>query len=87
MEERRPHEYIQIHFEFFEPHESSSTTYFEFEDHGDDSTHITWGMAGDHNLMSKVMSLFMNMEDMIGDDYDKGLAILSELVESSVHDG
>lgn len=85
-EEYRPHEYIQFHFEFFEPHESSSTTYFELDGDDDGPTHINWGMAGDHNVMSKAMSLFMDMEDMIGEDYEKGLSNLRELIESSVDD-
>jgi hypothetical protein len=40
-------------------------------------THVTWSMEGKQNYMSKVMCMFMNMDKMIGGEYEKGLAKLS----------
>jgi hypothetical protein len=35
-------------------------------------------MFGENNLMSKAVGLFVDMEDMIGDDYERGLARLEK---------
>jgi len=39
-------------------------------------------MNGKRNFMMKAMSLFMNMEKMCGDSFDKGLADLKMIVEA-----
>ena len=43
---------------------------------------VTWSMAGDHNFIGKVMGLFMNMDKMLGNDIDKGLAELKTVAEA-----
>ena len=46
------------------------------------ATRLTWAMAGENNLMAKAFSLFMNMDKLIGADFEKGLANLKTLVEA-----
>jgi hypothetical protein len=40
-------------------------------------------MIGPKNLMMKVMSVFMNMDKMIGQAFEEGLGKLKDLVEKS----
>lgn len=43
---------------------------------------VTWSMAGDHNFIGKALGLFMNMDNMLGADIEKGLALLKTAAES-----
>lgn len=45
------------------------------------STRVTWTMEGPSPLVSRVMGLFMDMDAMIGGDFDVGLARLKAKVE------
>ena len=57
-----------------------NTTEFTFEPRGN-QTAVTWSMAGRRNFMMKAMALFMNMDRMIGSQYEKGLADIKAIVE------
>ena len=39
-------------------------------------------MSGTKNFMSKAFGLFVNMDKMIGSDFEKGLAQLKSVAES-----
>jgi uncharacterized glyoxalase superfamily protein PhnB len=41
-------------------------------------------MDGKHNFMMKAMSLFMNMDKMIGTDFEQGLANLNTAAQSGM---
>ena len=45
------------------------------------TTNVTWHMHGPAPFMSKVMQVFMNMDNMIGKDFEIGLANLKGLTE------
>jgi hypothetical protein len=38
-------------------------------------------MTGDKNFMSKAICLFMNMDKMVGGDFEKGLASLKSVAQ------
>ena len=46
-----------------------------------DATNITWVMYGPASLMSKVMQVFINLDNMIGKDFETGLANLKRVTE------
>jgi len=46
------------------------------------ATVVTWGMKFDVGFMMRAMMLFMNMDKMIGDKYEKGLAKFKEVMEA-----
>lgn len=77
-----PDQKVTQALEFIEPWESSATTDFELTARGD-QTEVSWSMSGNNDFMGKAMSLFMNMDDMIGKDYETGLASLKAVVEKS----
>src|ERR1700751_2041360 len=60
---------ITIKLDFFKPFEGHNTTEFTMLPQGD-ATHITWVMHGPASLMSKVMQVFMNLDNMIGKDFE-----------------
>lgn len=66
---------VEIALSFYEPFASEARTKFVVETDGDKAK-VTWAMDGDNNLLGKVMGLFMDMDTMIGKDFESGLANL-----------
>ena len=60
--------------------EGTSTVDFTFKPEGD-RTLVTWHIYGSNNYLSKIMCLFMDMDKMIGGQFEVGLANLKALVE------
>ena len=66
---------IVIKLDFFTPFEAHNTAEFTMLPQGD-ATNVTWAMHGPAPFMSKVMQVFMNIDNMIGKDFEAGLANL-----------
>ena len=81
IEESRPGEFIHIKLEFLKPFAATNAAEFTFTPQGD-GTEVTWTMTGEKNFLMKGMCLFMDMDAMIGADFEKGLTQLKEEVES-----
>jgi len=47
----------------------------------EDGTRTAWVMSGPQPFMARVMSVFLNMDQLIGRDFEKGLARLKAAVE------
>jgi len=71
---------ILIKLDFFKPFEGHNTAEFTMLPQGD-ATLLTWTMHGPAVFMSKVMQVFMNLDHMIGKDFEVGLANLKKLTE------
>ena len=71
---------IVIKLDFFKPFEAHNTAEFTMLPQGD-GTSLTWLMHGPAPFMSKVMQVFMNMDKMVGKDFEAGLAKLKKLAE------
>ncbi|WP_029581745.1 SRPBCC family protein [Bradyrhizobium sp. URHD0069] len=71
---------IVIKLDFFTPFEGHNTAEFTMLPQGD-ATNVTWLMHGPAPLMSKVMQVFINLDNMIGKDFETGLANLKRLTE------
>jgi hypothetical protein len=78
--ESRPSDLIRIKMEFFKPFAGNSIAEFTFKPESN-QTVVTWGMTGEKNFMAKAIHLFMNMDKMIGGQFEKGLAQIKSLVE------
>jgi hypothetical protein len=79
--ESRPNELVRVKLEFFKPFAATNTAEFTFKPEGN-QTVVTWAMFGDKNFMAKAVHLFMNMDKMIGGQFDKGLADMKSAVEA-----
>ena len=77
-----PNKRISINLQFIKPFESNPKNGFAFEGAGKE-TKVTWSMEGTNNFVGKAMSLFMDMDKMIGKDFEKGLADLKKVTESA----
>jgi Polyketide cyclase / dehydrase and lipid transport len=79
---------ITIKLDFFKPFEGHNTAEFTMLPQGDATatgttvgTTVTWATFGPAPFMSKLMQVFMNMDSMIGKDFEIGLANLKKLTE------
>lgn len=73
---------IRIKLEFLKPFAATSATEFTFTPQGNQTT-VKWKMSGENNFMAKAFSLVMNMDKMIGADFEKGLARLKAVSEAA----
>ncbi len=78
--ESRPSDLIRIKLEFLKPFAAVCDTVFTFKPEGN-QTVMSWTMKGRNNFMAKGMCLFMNMDKMIGGQFEKGLANMKSIVE------
>lgn len=79
--ESRPGELVRISLVFIRPFEDTSTAEFSFKPDGE-NTVVTWSMFGENNFISKAFCLFMDMDKMVGGDFEKGLASLKAVSEA-----
>jgi hypothetical protein len=71
-----------IKLDFLKPFEGHNTADFVLEPEGSSATRVTWVMYGPLTFIpGKVMSVFTNMDSMIGDDFQRGLANLKATAE------
>lgn len=82
--EANPNRVLRIQLDFTEPFADTGNTIFTFTPSTDSKmTTVTWDMAGNANFIGKAMCLFVSMDSMLGPDFEKGLASLKSLAESS----
>jgi len=71
---------ITIAMHFIKPFEGRNIAEFTLQPK-DGSTEVVWAMYGPQPFMCKVMSTFFNMNQMIGKEFETGLANLKTIVE------
>jgi hypothetical protein len=81
LTESRPSELVRIKLEFLKPFAATNTAEFTFKPESAGRTVVTWSMAGCNTFMGKAMSLVMDMDGMIGKNFDRGLADMKSVVE------
>ena len=80
--ESRPSDLVRVKLEFMKPFAATNTAEFSFNPEGN-QTEVTWSMTGENNFVAKAVHLFMNMDKMIGDQFEKGLADMKAAVEAA----
>lgn len=78
--ESAPPSKVGIQLDFFRPFEAHNTAEFTLAPEGD-ATRVTWAMYGPMPYASKVISVFSSMDQMIGKDFEAGLAALKTVAE------
>lgn len=81
IEESKANELVRIKLEFIRPFASTSPTTFTFSPAAG-GVQVTWKMDGQNDFMGKAFSLFMNMDAMLGKDFDNGLAAMGRIAEA-----
>lgn len=77
-----PGQRVRTHLTFIEPWQQECEAGIDLVANGD-STRVTWSMSGENTFMGKVMGVFMDMDAMIGKDFEKGLGRLKGIVEEA----
>lgn len=72
---------VAINLEFLKPWEANNRVEWRVAANGD-SSHVTWVMTGKQAFMMKVFTLFMDMDKVVGADFERGLQNLKQLVEA-----
>lgn len=80
--ESEPSSRVVIKLTFLRPMENEGTATFTLAPNAD-GTDVTWTMVMPAPLISKVMSVFFDLDQMIGKDFDVGLANLKSKVETA----
>ncbi|GAC1338872.1 MAG: K(+)-transporting ATPase subunit F [Beijerinckiaceae bacterium] len=75
-----PFSRVLIALHFLKPFKSDSNAEFTLVPQGEATT-VTWAMYGPTPLVGKVMASVMDMDRMIGRDFERGLANLKALAE------
>lgn len=78
----RPSELVGIKLEFLKPFAQVNDTEFALKPDGN-QTAVTWSMTGTNNFMAKAFGLFMNLDKMVGGDFEKGLAQMKLVAEAA----
>lgn len=77
--ESRPNEYVKVDLEFIEPFSGKAVTEYVMAPEGS-GTKLTQRMHSDHNFFSKIMCLFMDMDQMIGEKYEEGFRRMNKVL-------
>jgi hypothetical protein len=78
--ESSPPSRVAIRLCFTRPFQGENDVLFALQPDGD-STAVTWSMTGKSTFMSKLIGIFLNMDKMIGNDFEAGLASLKAVSE------
>ena len=78
--ESTPPSKIALKLDFLKPFEAHNIVEFTLAAQGD-TTNITWTMHGPANFISKLMQVFVNMDSMVGKDFEAGLTNLKAAAE------
>jgi hypothetical protein len=81
--ESQPSDLVRLKLEFFRPFKATNTAEFTFKPQGNE-TFVTWTMLGKKNFVMKAMHMIMEMDKMIGGDFEKGLAQMKVVSEAKV---
>lgn len=74
-------ERVVIALEFKEPWQASNTAIFSIAPAPGGAT-VTWGMDGHSNFVFKAISMFMDMDSLVGKDFDEGLTNLARVAQA-----
>ena len=71
---------VTIKLDFLKPFEGHNTAEFTMVPTGDNTT-VTWAMYGPSPYVAKIMGTLFNLDRMIGNDFEAGLASLKSVAE------
>jgi uncharacterized protein YndB with AHSA1/START domain len=78
--ESLPSRKVSLQLDMREPFQARNTVEYTLEPRGE-ATEVTWAMYGAAPYLSKVICLFLDMDKMVGRDFEAGLADLKAITE------
>ena len=80
--ESKPNELVRMRLVFVRPMEDTSEALFTFKPEGE-KINVTWSMTGTNGFVEKAFCMFVDLDKMIGDKFEEGLASMKHIVESA----
>lgn len=77
----KPDELVKIRLDFVKPFAGTADAEFTFEPVTTDETKVTWSMSGKNNFVAKAIGLVIDCDEMIGANFETGLANMKAIVE------
>jgi len=71
---------VALNLDFVKPFQAHNLVEFTLEPKGD-ATNVTWAMQGNTPYFAKIIHVFINMDKMVGKDFEAGLANLKAIAE------
>jgi len=84
--ESHANEGVELELAFRKPMRATNAVEFTFRPNGE-QTVVTWSMSGEKDMTAKAIHLVMDMDKMVGGDFERGLADMKSLAESRAHGG
>lgn len=81
IERSEPDRLVGIRLEFIEPMAATNYTTFELKP-ANAGTEVSWVMTGENTFFSKIMCVFVELDSMIGPDFERGLAQLKTVSQA-----
>ena len=82
MLESSPDSRLEIELAFLRPFQATNKAIFTLEPDGT-STRVTWAMEGNNAFVAKAFGVFMDMDQLVGRDFEKGLASMKDIAEKA----
>lgn len=78
---QQPGQAMQMKLDFIKPFEAHNQAEFRLVPQADGSTEVIWTMHGPNNFIGKVMGVVINMDKMVGRDFEDGLVNLQQIAK------
>ena len=76
----KPNQEVDIRLDFEKPMQATNRALFTLVPAGGTTT-VTWRLEGKNGFVGKAFSLVMDMDEMVGSQFEKGLAKLKTVAE------
>lgn len=77
----KENERVDVHVNFIKPFASEADNFMQLDDAGNGDVKATWGFVFETPFPWNAFSLFMNMDEAVGKDFEKGLNRLKTICE------
>lgn len=81
--ESKPNTEVKMSLEFTRPFACNNQVQFTLEE-GEGGTLVTWKMEGQNSFFNKAFQMFMDMDQMVGKEFEEGLRSLDRLAQNVV---
>jgi len=75
-----PYDHIQVRLNFKKPFEAVNISSYSFTE-VEGGVLVKWTMTGKNNFLNKLIGIFVNMDTLVGNDFEKGLSQLKSISE------
>jgi len=81
----RPDQEVEMSLEMLAPMKATNRIVFTLTPTGE-ATRVSWRMEGTNNFVGKALGLVMDVDEMVGDPFEQGLASLAALAEADARE-